>query len=578
MPISAETFCHRRRRATETRPTIDRIRSLCTSSSFERGMEYFREGRISQLQISGNEAIATVRGTRSYRVEIDLDGDFESSCTCPYDFGGYCKHTIATLIALSKEYDAIVSRSESETRRLDAALRGVDAEQLRDFLKKEFPRIKGLKEQFMIHATGELEVGGESIDDYKEDVSALYDDASEGGYVEYGNEIDFGPFLDLAEKYMERRNFEEAAKVCRALSEVIAENMDDVDDSDGYYGDRFWEALERLSSCVNSLAGEEKAGYIDYLFGKFLKGNQDYFQDAYDEALRLVCATREDLEHLRRLLEPHLPSSVPDEKRSWHKRYESFVFLDMQAFLLDGLANLGDEESRRGLYGLFRKYYLQNEDFCLLYAERLKKDGRLDEAIKVAKEGLRAFGEHLTTELRHFLDEHYEALPPEEYEENLATLFYQELDWMYYEKLKKVVGTRWNATLRGMIDHFSSRHTRYDDYDYAGGATLIEIYLKEKMFDAALKEVIGRRSVRTLGKYHRRLAERYPRDYFHAYKDLILPYADKSMGRDHYREVASHLKKMKEIKGFEEEFAEYLKMLRERFARRPAFLDEMKRL
>ena len=103
----------------------------------------------------------------------------------------------------------------------------------------------------------------------------------------------------------------------------------------------------------------------------------------------------------------------------------------MQASLLDGLANLGDGESRKELYGLFGKYYLQSEDFCLLYAERLKKDGRLDEAIKVAKEGLKVFEKHLTTELRHFLDEHYKALPPEEDEENLKTPFYQELDWRY---------------------------------------------------------------------------------------------------------------------------------------------------
>ena len=67
-----------------------------------------------------------------------------------------------------------------------------------------------------------------------------------------------------------------------------------------------------------------------------------------------------------------------------------------------------------------------------------------------------------------------------------------------------------------MVEHFSSRYARDDDYDYAGGTMLIEIYLKEKMFDAALKEVIGRKSVLTLGKYHERLAERYPRDYFHA--------------------------------------------------------------
>ena len=561
-----------------TKPTIGKIRRLCTSNSFERGMQYLRERRITELEISGNVATATVRGTRSYRVEIDLDNDFESSCTCPYDFEGYCKHVVATLIALARDYAAILSKGESESKRVGAALRGLGAEQLRDFLKKEFPRNKGLKERFMIHATGEAEAGGESVEDYKEDVNALYDEVSEDGFIRYGNEVDFSPFLDLAKRYVERRNFAEAAKVCRALSEVIAENMNVVDDSYGYYGERFWEALERLSSCVNSLASEGKTKYVEYLFEKFVGAGQDYFQDVYDEALRRVCVAKADLERLKELLRPRLPGPIPGERSSWHKRYESFVLLGMQAFVLDGLADSGDEKSRKELYDLFGRYYLEDEDFCLLYAERLEKDGRLGDAIKVAEEGLRTFEAHLTVELRHFLDKHYEALPPAKYEENLKRLFYQELDWRDYEKLKKLSGTQWSATLQEMIEHFSSRQARYDGYGDTGGTILIEIYLKEKMIDAALHEVIQRKSVRTLGKYYRQLAGRYSEDYFRAYKELILPYIDRSSGRDHYLEIASHLRKMKAIKGFEEEFAGYLKMLRERFARRPAFLDEIKRL
>ena len=212
-----------------------------------------------------------MRGTRNYRVEIELDDDeFESSCTCPYEFEGHCKHIVATLLALAKDYDAILSRSESETKSLDAALQGMNAEQLRGFLKREFSRIKGLKERFMIQATGETKAGGRSVEDYKEEVDAHYEEASEDGYIEYGNEVDFSPVLDLGERYKERKNFAEAAKVYQAVSEAIAENMNEVDDSDGYYGDRFWEVLEGLSTCVNSLAEERRAGYLDYLFDKFV--------------------------------------------------------------------------------------------------------------------------------------------------------------------------------------------------------------------------------------------------------------------------------------------------------------------
>lgn len=533
---------------------------------------------MRELDVSGKAAVATVRGTRNYRVEIDLDDDeFESSCTCPYEFGGYCKHIVATLLALAKDYDGIVGRSESEARRLDAALRSMDAEQLRGFLRKEFSRVKGLKERFMIQATGETKAGGRSVEDYKEEVGSLYEEASaEDGYIEYGNEVDFSPVFDLGERYKERRNFAEAAKVYQAVSEVIAEKMDEVDDSDGYYGDRFWEALEGLSSCVSSLTGEGKVGYVDYLFDRLVRADPDYFQDAYDEALRRICVSKEDLERLRKLLEPRLPGSLPDERGSWHRRYMSFVFLGLQAFILDGLANLGDDQGKTELYDLYGKYYLKDEDFCLLYAERLEKDGKLDEAIEVAEEGLRVYNSQLGVELRHFLDEHYEALPPEKYEENLKRLFYQELDWRYYERLKKLAGTRWDRTLEELVGHFSSSRGRYDDD--GGRDVLIEIYLKEKMFDEALKEVVKARSVRTLSKYYRQLAERYPADYFRAYKELISSDLDRGTGRDYYREIASHLRKMKDIKGFEGEFAEFIRILREKFPRRRAFLDEIKRL
>jgi chemotaxis methyl-accepting protein methylase len=121
-----------------------------------------------------------------------------------------------------------------------------------------------------------------------------------------------------------------------------------------------------------------------------------------------------------------------------------------------------------------------------------------------------------------------------------------------------------------------SRHDRNDYHDYE--TILIDIYVREKMFEAALKEVLARKNLNTLSRYYKPLAEKYPIDYFNAYRELLLAYADVRMGREHYREVASELKKMKTIRGFEKEFKEYIKMLKEKYAKRPAFIDEMKQL
>ncbi len=81
----------------------------------------------------------------------------------------------------------------------------------------------------MIYATGETEMGGKSVRDYKEEIRLLYDDASDDGHIGYRNEVEFTAFVDLGKRYTEKNNFVEAAKVYQAISEAIAENMNMVD-------------------------------------------------------------------------------------------------------------------------------------------------------------------------------------------------------------------------------------------------------------------------------------------------------------------------------------------------------------
>jgi len=50
------------------------------------------------------------------------------------------------------------------------------------------------------------------------------------------------------------------------------------------------------------------------------------------------------------------------------------------------------------------------------------------------------------------------------------------------------------------------------------------------------------------------------------------------MGREHYRDVASILKDMRGIKGFESDVQEIVERLRRENKRKPAFIDELKEL
>ncbi|PKO22505.1 MAG: hypothetical protein CVU38_09035 [Chloroflexi bacterium HGW-Chloroflexi-1] len=91
------------------------IRSLATAQSYERGLEYYESGAVSGLGRRGNVLTAKVEGRshEPHRVTIELDasGVVNANCTCPYDWGGICKHVVAVLLAYVNSQDEIEERS-----------------------------------------------------------------------------------------------------------------------------------------------------------------------------------------------------------------------------------------------------------------------------------------------------------------------------------------------------------------------------------------------------------------------------------------------------------------------------------
>lgn len=547
--------------------TFYEIRALCTESSYERGLEYFHQGRVKNLSQFGKKTTATVTGTNDYKVTICADKeDIEASCTCPYDWSGYCKHIVATLIALSTDYHKVKKDGEEKAQEIEAILNSLSLNELREFLMAEFEENLSLRDHVTIYFSGRGS-RRRSILDYKKEINLLYRQAAgRHGFIEYGVEVDFSYICDLADRYIKVENFLEAACIYQALSEVIAENMDNVDDSDGYYGDEFEQALENFVNCTNKrrLDHKGKKGYILYLFGKYMENKPDYFQENYNYALREICQSSQDLEYWKGLLEPYLPRDLPDHSQ-WSEYYQAKKLLMMQLHILDRL------DDGEGFYKLIQRYYRQNHEFCLLYAHRLEKDGKIKGAVKIAEEGINIFPDHLVKELRRFLGKLYKRQSPE-YKENLVALFLQDRKWDDYEKLRRACSQEeWSQLLSVIISDLPKRGFSSED-------TIIDIYLREEIFDKAIEGVLAQRNLSTLSRYHKELSGRYSEKYFNAYRELITPFAESGIGRPHYREIVRYLKEMRQIKGFEPEFRELVSLLKERYSNSPAFLDEMRRM
>lgn len=73
----------------------------------ERGMDYYHNDFVKDVNINENTLSALVEGTEPYKVSIILDSDkiIEMKCTCPYaESGKKCKHMVAALFKWESEY------------------------------------------------------------------------------------------------------------------------------------------------------------------------------------------------------------------------------------------------------------------------------------------------------------------------------------------------------------------------------------------------------------------------------------------------------------------------------------------
>ncbi|WP_429885660.1 SWIM zinc finger family protein [Geoalkalibacter halelectricus] len=82
--------------------SVDDLKLWAGAKIFSRAKGYVK--KVSKLsQTADGELAAWVSGTHRYAtvVRLEPDGDFESQCTCPFDWGP-CKHAVAVVLAASE--------------------------------------------------------------------------------------------------------------------------------------------------------------------------------------------------------------------------------------------------------------------------------------------------------------------------------------------------------------------------------------------------------------------------------------------------------------------------------------------
>ncbi len=94
------------------------LKSASSFESFTRGYKLYQSDAIFDTFRLGDLLTGKCEGSSApfyqLRVQMDEGGIQEASCTCPYDWGGYCKHIVALMLTYIHNPDAFIEQKNIE--------------------------------------------------------------------------------------------------------------------------------------------------------------------------------------------------------------------------------------------------------------------------------------------------------------------------------------------------------------------------------------------------------------------------------------------------------------------------------
>ncbi len=222
------------------------IRAGANPQSYQRGYDLWQDGAISNTAIQGALLTGECAGTSApyytLRVELDEGGIRSASCSCPYEFGGYCKHEVALLLAYVHEPAGFARRKPPSELLAD-----LDRETLAALLTKllrDRPELIDWVEAAIATPSGKSKQSKRKTVDaevYRRQVRGIIHSLdrmrSSEAYWHVGGLV--GELEGLkanAVKFLDAGEADTAPAILLALIEEADEGFEVIDDSDGEFG------------------------------------------------------------------------------------------------------------------------------------------------------------------------------------------------------------------------------------------------------------------------------------------------------------------------------------------------------
>ncbi|UXE61476.1 MAG: SWIM zinc finger family protein [Woronichinia naegeliana WA131] len=481
--------------------------------SYQRGEQYYLQRAVESLTQRGQLLLAMVGGSEDnlYQVTIEFEEDDIASayCTCPYDYDGWCKHIVATLLTALRQPARVEERPT-----LEQLLECLKPEQIPDLLREiavDNPEILDKIDRWVsrlsvvptpsqpeLSSVPSAPIPKIDVVPYRRQVRQILRDAIrnlEDGWEEDPIPQELYELIEEVPMFLARGDGQNAIAILEAITAACAENWDDVDQ----YGADNDDVVARLNEIwaeaflLTELTPSQKTK---------LQANLKQWEKTWRADFSMSLAALHqgwDDPDLKRILrgdirtttveQEEVPDYAPDlvlirlKILESQRRYTEYLYLaeaegQNEAFLtmlarldrIDAVMEAADTK-------------LQTMEQALAVAKVLLVQGAPEQALQIAQRGLILPG-NCTYQLANWVSEMAEELDqPDIALAAKIKAFQAQPNFTDYHKIEKMAGEDWPVLKEDLLDFL-----RLDSNDWFSSVmeAKVNIFLQEGLVEDAI--------------------------------------------------------------------------------------------
>lgn len=557
---------------------LNEFEQLIDETILKRGLAYFKGGSITDFsEISNGEYEAIVSGTEDYTVQLEVENNaiIEHNCDCPYDMGAVCKHVVAVIFHLQQDELELnesspnspekKKKTKSVNQQVKELLKAISHNELMEFVEENCKKDKKFRNYFLA-SFGNLNQN-QSKEFYQKQIHSILQTAagrdgwigwSDMKYVVKATE----PFLENAEKYLQKKNFENVFFISTALLEEITKAFQFGDDSNGdlgYFVESAMELLSKLSKEeISSALKQETFEYCISTFKQKLFEGWDWHLGILHIAGDLI-----DNEKEADIILNCLESVNGEYEREYAQSYK-----------LELLRQYKDQKDVEE----FINKNISNSKIRKQEIEKAFENQSFERAIALAKDGITCDEQSKPGLAKDWYDWLLKiALVQNDKPKIIEYARFRLIENFratqdYYQILKNTIEPeKWHPFLEEIIKEVTPKNR----WTYT--ELIRKIYIKEEWWDRLFLMLKQNFSLENIQENEQYLAKDYSAELIELYSERLTNYVEKYVGRNNYQTACRYLRRMKKLGG-NDKVNELIELFRKQYPQRKALMDELTRV